>query len=388
MGGQSMKRYRVLVALAALACAALAESSRAQAPGVPATAAPHAAESIFGVWSTGAQCGPTDDIVVLTRRYVGDDLGTRFAATYEAGQDGVLVIAATRAGYANDRWTEGGAPATPGGTVYRREGNTLRAVRQVDAQGNVVRELNQVLVSCTLPPAEPVRAAGTEWLAGRWSVRCDSPPFMEFGANEVTELVHGGLLGFRLEATYAATADVVVITFGRSREPGVDPDAPGSGTTMVVRRSGDRMQVIGIRNPTGPADTRPQPDMQRCPAPATTAAASAAAGEGAESIFGVWATREACRPIDHVQVFTRQFVSEEAAARHVVTYRPRPDGVVVNHRNGVGRHDGRWIMGGGGFDLARFVYRRDGNTLRVVALLNPEGRVIEQRTDVMYACDR
>ncbi len=99
-------------------------------------------------------------------------------------------------------------------------------------------------------PAKGAPAAaqpgGPAWLLGRWAPRCPGPQVTVFAPGEVVAL-GGDTPVFRAEVTYAVTADVVVMTIGQVMVGRL----LSSGSTIVARRVGDRIQISSANNPSG-----------------------------------------------------------------------------------------------------------------------------------------
>lgn len=144
-------------------------------------------------------------------------------------------------------------------------------VRRVLAAAAVVvgsaLSVGTLLAQGVQPPA-PMQSAqpaaggaqAPDWLRGRWGDRCGAPQFLELGADFIAE--HRGGQVHRTEATFTVTGDVVVIITGRALTQG--PEAPPPGFVLVLRRSGDRLRLIGFDDPRQPDRSEPRDTLQRC----------------------------------------------------------------------------------------------------------------------------
>jgi hypothetical protein len=108
------------------------------------------------------------------------------------------------------------------------------------------------------PPAGAASTQSPDWLRGRWMPAdpavCDAEIGPDYLAS-ANQLRHG-----RVEAAFATTGDFVVVTVGRTLEPG--PAAPPPGSIIVIRRVADGYQIIGAQIP-GLPDVALPPQVRR-----------------------------------------------------------------------------------------------------------------------------
>jgi hypothetical protein len=119
-------------------------------------------------------------------------------------------------------------------------------------------------VAQTTAPAPSAAASSQspDWLRGRWTLdpsTCQSEIGADYIASGLSKLrPHGNA---RVAAAFSAVGDEVVITVGRMLEGSPD-NVPPPGSTVVIRRIADGLQIVRLQVP-GQPNVPPPPGIQR-----------------------------------------------------------------------------------------------------------------------------
>jgi hypothetical protein len=111
-------------------------------------------------------------------------------------------------------------------------------------------------------PADAASSQSPDWLRGRWTFdpsSCQTEIGPDYIASGLSNLrPHGNA---RVEAAFSTAGDEVVITVGRTLEGGPD-NVPPPGSTVVIRRVADGLEVVSLQVPGQPS-APPPPGIQR-----------------------------------------------------------------------------------------------------------------------------